>query len=85
MAMDKGPRRRDPAIENAIGGFDVTVETVIGHVELGEGDEHPHAVAFRFIAEHGAEGTYRFPLDSGLAAEVTVRHYLPTPTPPAAN
>ena len=52
--------------------FDVTC--VIGTVEVGHGDESPHVVAFKLIAEHDAPGTYTFPSANGGTTRVTVEY-----------
>lgn len=52
--------------------FDVTC--VIGTVEVGEGEESPHVVAFKMIAEHDAPGTYTFPHANGGTTRVTVEY-----------
>lgn len=61
-------------------GFDVTVETVVGHVAYGHGEyRSPIHAAFEVIANHiidtgnGADGVYRFPgPDEGSETVVTV-------------
>lgn len=56
-----------------ITGFDVTC--VIGRVEFSEaGTSDPRVVAFAMIAEHGAEGSYSFPMANGQTCVVTVNH-----------
>lgn len=57
-------------------GFDVTC--VIGRVAIdpaGDG-EPPHVVAHKLIAEHDAEGSYRFPMPDGRVCRVDVEFEL---------
>lgn len=53
--------------------FDVTC--VIGTVHMGDGRHPtPYHAAMSLIADHDAEGTYRFPLRDGRECAVTVEY-----------
>jgi len=53
--------------------FDVTC--TIGTVYLdGNGDQTPLQAAMLLIADHGAEGEFRFPREEGGVVVVTVAH-----------
>jgi hypothetical protein len=72
MAKDRMQRHKDEFGE-WVDGFDVTVETVIGHVHLDhEGEDPPHVAAFKVIALADQEGTFRYPMSDGRTCAVTV-------------
>lgn len=82
--MDRTTKKTPPAQRRRIreqleqGGFDITC--TIGHVSFThDGGEDPKTVAFRMIAEHGAEGTFSFPAEDGGMLHVTVEHEAWTP------
>lgn len=54
-------------------GFDITVETVIGRVTIGDGEVSAYVAAMNVIARHGDAGTYRFPDADGLAEVIIMR------------
>jgi hypothetical protein len=63
--------------------FPVIVESTIGHIAIGEGDQHPFAAALAMIADHQlnvidyADATYRFAGEDGGAAVVEIHHEHP--------
>ena len=74
MAAPSKTRRRPHYEGEQLGpdGFDVVC--TIGRVELGEYGPNPEVAAYMLIAEHGAQGTYRFPRADGTTAVVTVAY-----------
>jgi hypothetical protein len=56
-----------------VDGFDVTVETVVGRVDLGpDGQFPPHVAAFMLIAEFDQQGTFKYPMRDGRTCVVDV-------------
>lgn len=68
--------RKTPVIHTDDEGnhsFDVTIERVIGTVDLnGRGYPSPMHAALAIIANDGDEGTYRFPAADGRTVVVTL-------------
>lgn len=66
-------KRRDLQKVRALPGFDVTC--VVGRVLLdAAAEESPLVAAFKLIGEHGAQGSFSFPLEDGSICHVDVEH-----------
>ena len=64
------PRKYSKVYPDNGSGFDVTVSSVIGHVDIGSGTENPNVVAFQIIGGYFNDqdsmgdypgGEFRFP------------------------
>lgn len=75
MTPPKTRRAYDDGVSGVL--FDVTREIIVGSVLIGEGDLHPHAAAMAIIGDTMEEGVYRFPMEDGRTAEVSVRLVTP--------